>query len=570
MESAQQGSNLAHNGLHANSRQPDAVKLRGGYYTPPEVARWLCDWAIRRGSDRVLEPSSGDGAFLQAACRQLGRLGAAPRQALRQVTGVEIAAGEATKARRRLRELLGRTANGSVRRDDFFRWINKHRQARFDCVVGNPPFIRYQNFPEPSRSRAMQLLVERGLKANRLTNIWVPFVVAAAGALAAGGRMALVLPAELLQVGYAAQLRMFLAEHFAGIQMLACNHLFFERAEQEVLLLLADGFAPGGHRKPACRIQLRQLDGIQDLSRVRARRRIAADACRIDHRTEKWLKYFLDPREVGLLRSLRQAPQLASLGEFASVDVGIVTGRNAFFVLDRPTVEAWDLADQTIPLVGRSAQLAGATISKSAWSALAGQGERVFLLALGPEPLERLPASVRKYVAWGESQGTHLGYKCRIRRPWYRVPSVWMPDCFFFRQIYDFPRAVINRAAATSTDTIHRMRCHVSPRRLVPNLYTHLSAASAEVEGRSYGGGVLELEPNEAERLLIPQRLQSGLPPREIDALVRSGRLQDVLDQHDRLILRPLGLNARECRTLAGVWNKLRDRRLKRRRLRTG
>ena len=52
--------------------------------------------------------------------------------------------------------------------------------------------------------------------------------------------MALVLPAEILQVSYASQLRSFLADRFGRIDLIACNELFFEKAEQEVILLLAD------------------------------------------------------------------------------------------------------------------------------------------------------------------------------------------------------------------------------------------------------------------------------------------------------------------------------------------
>ena len=52
------------------------------------------------------------------------------------------------------------------------------------------------------------------------------------------------------------------------------------------------------------------------------------------------------------------------------------------------------------------------------------------------------------------------------------------------------------------------MRCKgENPRAVIANTYTYLTAASAEIEGRSHGGGVLELEPTEAERLLMPAKL---------------------------------------------------------------
>ncbi len=163
----------------------------------------------------------------------------------------------------------------------------------------------------------------------------------------------------------------------------------------------------------------------------------------------------------------------------------------------------------------------------------------------------------------------HRGYKCSIRSPWYAVPAVWVPEGFVFRQIHDFPRVVRNEAGATSTDTIHRLRCRVDPELVIANLYTHLTAASAEIEGRSYGGGVLELEPTEAERLLMPARLAASLPLAECDRLVRAGKLGQALAENDRLVLAgQLGLSRADCTALREIWVKMRDRRIARRRVR--
>src|SRR5207248_1137746 len=124
-------------------------------------------------------------------------------------------------------------------------------------------------------------------------------------------------------------------------------------------------------------------------------------------------------------------------------------------------------------------------------------------------------------------------------------------------QIYDFPRAVLNHAKAISTDTVHRMRCRRNPTAVLENLYSHLTAASAEIEGRSYGGGVLELEPTEAERLLMPRTLHPGLPVAVIDGLVRAGKIADVLKENDRLILRKMGLSSADCMMLRQIWEKM-------------
>lgn len=547
----------------------DEDKLRGGYYTSTRVAEWLCGWAIQSASDTVLEPSCGDGAFVEAAARRLLALGATPDKIARQLTGVEIIPAEALAAADRLRPGLGKAADKIVRNSDFFAWWQGTEQPAYDAIIGNPPFIRYQSFPEPHRTLAMAIMGQQGLTPNRLTNIWVPFVVAATASLKPGGRLALVLPAEILQVTYAAQLRSYLTDRFARIDVIACNELFFEKAEQEVVLLLADGALPAASEENECRVALTAADTVADITGSKPALLLKqAEPKTIRHDSEKWLKYFLNNRQISFMRALRDAEITASMSVHASIDVGVVTGKNEFFVLSADQVDALGLDGYTTPLVSRSAHLKGSQIGKADWKSLAAAGDRVHLLNISQLQAGKLTAKLRRYIEEGERKEFHKGYKCSIRKPWYLVPSVWVPDGFAFRQIYDFPRMVLNSSGATSTDTIHRMRSKgETAERIIANTYTWLTAASAEIEGRSYGGGVLELEPTEAERLLMPAKLNGAMPLTDVDQLVRAGRLNSVLEENARVILREhMGLSAADCTLLKGVWTMMRDRRNSRRR----
>jgi len=536
-------------------------KLRGGYYTPQGVADAVCRWAIRSRADTVLEPSCGDGAFLRAAARRLTCLCERAVRIGGQVTGVEITPEESQKAAAAFRDATGEDC--TVHTGDFFEWAVFGPSRSFDCVVGNPPFIRYQNFPLSARGLAMALMERVGLRPNRLTNIWVPFVVGAVLCLRENGRLAMLLPAELLQVSYAAQLRQFLADSFRRLTIFTCNEMFFDKAEQEVVLLAAEGKLASANSANRCDIAMIETHSVDELLSGELRtERVEQEVKFVQHETEKWLKYFLSAREIELMRSLREHPGVVALGHHATVDVGVVTGKNEFFVLSCEDTERHELTDFVVPLVARSAHLNGAVFGRKEHQTLSREGKRVHLLHLAKHRQDQFPRGLRKFIRAGERSGYHHGYKCRIRNPWYSVPSVWVPDCFVFRQIYDFPRIVVNKARATSTDTIHRLRCSVSPGALAANSYTHLTAASAEIEGRSYGGGVLELEPTEAERILVPKELNGAIPIEDVDRLVRDGRLADVLDHNDREVLeKHLGLSRAECAVLKRVWAKMRDRR---------
>ncbi|CMC93893.1 DNA methylase [Mycobacterium tuberculosis] len=48
----------------AGKTAASADKVRGGYYTPPAVARFLAHW-VHQAGPKILEPSCGDGRILR-------------------------------------------------------------------------------------------------------------------------------------------------------------------------------------------------------------------------------------------------------------------------------------------------------------------------------------------------------------------------------------------------------------------------------------------------------------------------------------------------------------------------
>jgi len=525
----------------ATKRAPSSEKLRGGYYTPGPIAEFLADWVSVDGG-RLLEPGCGDGSILKA----LGTRG--------EVVGIELDETEALKAQTAV-------PSACVLQRDFFEWFTPEQRGAWNGVVGNPPFIRFQHWTEPTRGRAFEIMRGESLRPTKLTNAWVPFVVAGALALRDGGRLGLVVPAELMQVTYAAQLRAFLVDAFSEITVISFRQLVFEGILQEVVLLL------GVRGQGPARIKVVEQEDASSMPVANGLgSRPHAPALRQD--SEKWTKYFLEPSQIGALRVVREKGGLRRLGDLAEVDVGIVTGRNRFFVM-RPSAGATrDVEAHLVPLVSKSAHLRGTRFASPDLSALEGDDALCRLLAVEEKTALEGDHALRSYVLAGEAEQVHEGYKCSIRRSWWVVPSVWVPDAFLLRQIHDHPRIIANEAGATSTDTIHRVR------RLNGVRTSGLAAASvnsatfafAEVLGRSYGGGVLELEPTEAEALPFPD--PSALNERsakQVDRLVRAGRVLDAADLVDRvLLIEHHGLSPDLVTELRSAWQRLRDRRLRR------
>jgi adenine-specific DNA-methyltransferase len=553
---------------------PTSQKLRGGYYTPKRVATFLARWAIQSPKAEVLEPSCGDGTLLEAAAETLIEEGADRSAIARLLHGVEIDHDEAEKAEQRIKALKIPSLPDQIYRGDFFAYCQQHLMGqrlfnvvleegrRFDAVIGNPPFIRYQNFPEKSRASALEIMRQAGLHPNRLTNSWVPFLIASTLLLKDGGRLAMVIPAELFQVSYAAETRQFLSDYYNKITLVTFQTLVFEEIQQEVVLLLGER-----NSSETTGIRTIELEGLEALASFTYPDFSNTELKPMDHSSEKWTQYFLNTEEILFLRSMRYNPTLTLSGQVIAVDVGVVTGENKFFILTQQQADELGVTAYTQKVVSRSAHLKGAIFSHADWTANCEQQVPSLLFNPPPRLTEPLSESARQYIALGEEQGYNRGYKCSIRNPWYAVPSVWTPDAFMLRQVHGYPKLILNQTDATCTDTVHRVRFVGSPdRKVITSAFLNsLTFAFAEVTGRSYGGGVLTFEPTEAENLPLPLANAHQLDLIQLDCLLRQGEIEKVLDITDQVLLREgLGLSYKETRMLRGIWEKLRDRRINR------
>jgi adenine-specific DNA methylase len=521
----------------AAKKTASADKVRGGYYTPAPVAAFLARW-VRQAGPRILEPSCGDGRIL----RELAALSS-------RAHGVELVAAEVAKSRE----------FAPVDTANLFTWLSEADAGGWDGVAGNPPYIRFGNWAPEQRDPALELMRRVGLRPTRLTNAWVPFVVASSIAVRDGGRVGLVLPAELLQVTYAAPLRDFLLSRFREITLVTFQRLVFDGVLQEVVLFC--GVAGAG---PA-RIRTVHLADAGALAEADLDVEHLHSAPALLHEKEKWTKYFLEPAAIELLRALKQSESLTRLGGIADVDVGVVTGRNSFFTFTDAGARELGLIAHCVPLVSRSSQLGGLVYDSDCRASDLAAMHRTWLLDAPRDPAD---TALLDHIAAGEAAGVDTGYKCSLRNPWWTTPSLWIPDLFLLRQIHRAPRLTANAAAATSTDTVHRVRLlqDVEPVALAAVFHNSATFAFTEIMGRSYGGGILELEPREAEQLPIPRPdcADPGLA-HDVDLLLKAGEVDKALDVVDRhVLIDRLGWSPDVVAQCRSAWAALRDRRARR------
>ena len=172
------------------------------------------------------------------------------------------------------------------------------------------------------------------------------------------------------------------------------------------------------------------------------------------------------------------------------------------------------------------------------------------------------------YIEQGENKGINKGYKCGIRDDWFVVPSLKISDALFLRRNNVYPKFVLNQAKAYTTDTMHRVfvKKDVNINALIASYYNSVSLCFSEICGRSYGGGVLELMPNEVERILLPYNEKHAELLNEIDFMFRNkNNIDEILKVTDRKILaETVGFTQEEVQLANSIWKKLSKRRMNR------
>jgi hypothetical protein len=288
----------------------------------------------------------------------------------------------------------------------------------------------------------------------------------------------------------------------------------------------------------------------------------------------KWTDLWLPLGQRRLFRRIRDE-HCTELQSYGAPELGTVTGANHYFTLDEPTRAAYSLVEgeHVVPVSPPGTKhLRGLSFTVRDWEALRDARQAVWLFR--PVPSAK-GEGLNRYLARGIDEGVHKAYKCRVRETWYRPPAVLPPDVFFTYMSHWYPRLIHNKAGVTFVNSMHGLRLgedapKVAAEALPLLVLNSVTMLGAEVYGRSYGGGVLKMEPREAALLPVPRpelleaawaRLRKDKA--SFDRELRAGRWTNVVKRVDDVLLREVAdLPAEEVVELHRAATTLRARRL--------
>ncbi len=172
----------------------------GRFYTPPGVADLTLGLAVRAGSDRIWDPTCGDGSFLRQAIHR----GHSPELLFGH--DVDPAAVSATR-----KSIPGARDEHA----DLFS-LDPEQTGLFDAIAGNPPFVRVERMPSERRSELRRRTSEAlGFAPPAQTDLSVLSLLHCLRFLAPGGRLAFVMPNTWMDADFSRPIRRWLLQHYS-------------------------------------------------------------------------------------------------------------------------------------------------------------------------------------------------------------------------------------------------------------------------------------------------------------------------------------------------------------------
>lgn len=443
-----------------------AVPIACRVFTPRPLADAMAKVLLEKQEQTWLEPSFGEGVFLKA----LSTL-KVPRN---HITGIDIELNENSTP------LHAR----NIHEVDFIQWSRTTRR-RFDCVIGNPPFLAAQTL---SRSLQDALLEVTDLNGNPMSlscNYWYAFVICSIKLLKKRGRMAFVLPSSFEYADYAQSLRDSLGDHFKEVVIHRCKRPLFTSVQEGSVVLIAKGYkeAPESYT----RIQHATSDDL--IKRLGGKTKL-----RVKSKTKA-------------VPGKGKATEYCKLGDIVDIRLGGVTGDAAFFLLTDQERQDLELPQAALkPVLTKARHLCSARITKEEWERLKRQQERVWLFS--PTPALVSHPAVKSYMDGGGCKKD--GYKITIRNLWYVTPLPRRCHGFMSGMSGTGPWISLKampRLNATNTLYVVSFKRRLSKAAQAAwalGLLTTYARFQLKNSGRVYPDGLIKHEPNDIKSIKVP------------------------------------------------------------------
>ena len=491
-------------------------KNTGSFYTCKSIAEYLSSWAIDSETDIVLEPSFGDGSFIDEVLNIFKKRNIPASNLI----GVEL-------QNEPYNIIKNKYPDVRLHLNDFMCFKTKEK---IHAVIGNPPYVSLKNVDDIGRANANKTMSGYKYDLSKTSSMWLPFIVHSAELLDVNGKIGFVLPYEMTYVNYSFNLWNYLKKNFGKISIYRVHEDFFPDVEVETILFLAE--EKGKTTREVC---YKIFDSVDDLFKNQSvvNTRVTIDS--IVNRNKPFEEALLTDGAQTVIARLNKEKKLHLMKDECKFKIGYVCGNKHFF---HPTNEI--IRKYKIP----KSDLLPCLINSKDTKAIQKDGLELKMHNGGSKLFYPSSDNISKYVKYGESLGLQNGYKCKRRKPWFRTPDVKAPD-LVLTVFGNVPTLLDNGCGYAISNSLlaGTMSKGVDKKNLVCRWYNSLTLLFIELTIHSLGGGTLVLIPGETDMLKILKPIPSELVDtcfEKLNACYKEKGIEKTYTLGDELVLKEI------------------------------
>jgi len=517
-------------------------KNNGKYYTPPVLANFIAKHAIKNPESRVLDPCFGEGSLLVASYNRLH--GFLSNSVENKLFGYDIDTS-AKKIFVEKHPQIAEKCNLEIR--NFFTVGGNEFDDKFDVVLMNPPFVRHHLIDDETLKR-IRKATSFSVILPKTSDLWSHFVIHCLKFIKKGGSLVVVLPWSFIFASFASRVRENLVAQFNTMRVILLGSRLFKRAGERILVFFGEGFG-----KKAQDFGIFYSDEIPEKN---------VSWLKIDQDT--WTKFpwrgFVSESLSKIFSKSVEKSGFRSLENFADIRIGTVTGANDFFVFNNTLDKKKAFPKKYLrPIIRKSKDLSKLSLSKS------DVKESLLIIPEGD-----LPAQLKEYISEGEKRKINERCHAVKRKTWYSIPDPAVPDAFLHYMTKEVPFIVMNSGEVLGTNSIHQLffkeDVDTNTKKWIQlSMFTSISQLSVELEGRTYGGGVLKLEPTAASKILVYPGDGKSVPrslENKVNKYLSNGQRNKAIDLVDNWFIKNEKIPKSHVQSITKCYREFKSRRL--------
>ncbi|WP_254530445.1 restriction endonuclease subunit M [Natrinema gelatinilyticum] len=567
----------------------------GEYYTPPAICDLITRLCIDDGDDEVMDPACGSGGFLVSTYNRkrdlLPEQGSGHEQILSHIHGVDINRFPAhlSAINLSIQDLTSHTETVNVEVSDFFNinpdtlrfgrvkagaggseWESGDVEdaiGGMDAVVGNPPYIRYQNIGDKENVRSHL----DGLDADYLSgfsDIYSYFITHSTEFLKEGGKLGFITSDRWLSSQYGEDLQQFLLDNFKIHAVIRFASQTFDDALIGATVLIIEKCEEEWERDDN-RVKFLKIKEQMDLDDIaeeveqefESDKLIISDEYRLLATSQvalrenpKWSLYYNAPPAYF---ELLHGEGICELQDVADLHLGKKVGGNNYFY---QRTEEWGelgLDDYVSPAIKASGQIQKIRFDDEAateWGVLDVRDLVEEALDDGhefgdtklqhvKEWLERKGHdTLLEYVEKGEEEGHQHHDRCKRRDVWFDIEDIrkYRPPVVMAEFLWTQHRVVWNEADAFADYQFHCIKPddEIGDKLLAGVLNSKLAWMTRELEGREASGQSMtrsRMARYEAEQMSIvdPRKVTDKEAEQIVEAFEELMTAEDEAEEPD-------------------------------------